>query len=194
MTQIGLAPIDPGAAADWVRGSLAHGSDLSMLITTRLPDLSMGIVIGPPSTGLQALDDFGRGIRSGDADAVVQGAVESMARAGAGTLVVEDDLARRGDAGLAVDVAFVGDRVVRWTPLNEPAVAVRLLRTGSSGYPLNAFVCLPAPTDLPLGAGYVLNESDIAVLAEKVCAVITSVYDAESFVILARANLGSITA
>lgn len=165
-----------------------------MLVTTRLPDLPVGIVIGPPSTGQQALDDLGRGMRSVDADAIVQQAVESMARAGAGTLVVEDDLARRGDSGLPVDVAFVGDRVLRWAALNdEPAVAARLLRTGSSGYPLNAFVCRPDPADLPLVAGTALNELDIAVLAEATCAVITAVYDAESFVILAAADLGTIT-
>jgi hypothetical protein len=160
----------------------------------RLSDLSEAVVIAPLQTGSVTLDDLGHGIRSVDADALVEQVVDSMSRGGAGTLVVEDDLARQGDAALPVDVAYVGDRVLRWAALTPgDRLGWRLLRTGSSGYPLNAFVCRSGPADLPLSPGRELSESDTAALADTACAVITSVYDAESFLVLGEAGLGNIT-
>lgn len=45
----------------------------------------------------------------------------------------------------------------------------------------------------PLTAGQVLSDLDVSALAETACAVVTSVYDAESFVILTAAGLGLLT-
>jgi hypothetical protein len=189
VTQIGFVAIDPDAAADWIRHSLDLGSDLSMLVGQRLRALPHAFVGGPgPATGEGW--KFGRGISTADADAAVQHLLASMARNGPQTLVVEDDLARRGDSSLTADVAFVGDRVLRWIALSEGGdAASRLLRTGSSGYPLNAFLCDRAPSELGLTAGRLLSEPDTLSVAESVFAVITTIYDAETFLILETADL-----
>ena len=90
------------------------------------------------------------------------------------------------------DVAFVGERVLRWVDLSlHPDGAARLLRTGATGYPLNAVVCMNSPDALGLAAGKVLTEIEISSLAAAACAVITSVYDAETYLVLTTAELAT---
>lgn len=178
-------------AADWARGSLAQGSELARLMTRRLPDLSGAFVVAPEGLGPVVLDDVGRGIGSRDADAAVQRVLVSMIAAGATTLVVEDDLARRGDAAIPAEAVFVGDRVLHWMALDSRAAgAARLLRTGSSGYPLNAVICRLAPGRLHLLAGRELGADDVSKVADGACALITAVFDAESYLVLAAPDLG----
>lgn len=141
--------LDSGIAQDWIRGSLAQGSLLSMVMTERLPALLVAVLMIPRYTDPGArlrLDNHGRGYSPTEVDRVAAQFFHALAACGAQTLVVEDDLARRGDQHLTGDVAFVDGRVIRWTVLEEGsnAAAVRLLRTGSSGYPLNAFVSILA--------------------------------------------------
>jgi hypothetical protein len=179
--------------ADWVQGSLAQGSGLATMMTLRLDRMETARLLAPevPGAGSVApLDDYARGIRSSDSDQVAKRVLESFAEVGVRTLVVEDDLARRGDPGLGADVAFLSDRVIRWADLAVGAVAaVRLLRTGSSGYPLNAFACWGAPVELGLEAGKTLDESRQASLVDSTCAVITSIYDAEAYLLLMSHDL-----
>ncbi len=171
VSEVDPAPIDFDRAADWVRDSLAQGSELSIRVARRLSDLSQAIVIGPTLDESQALDGQGQGISQVDADVALDRVVDALALTGAKTLVVEDDLARRGDPGLQGQVAFVGGRVLRWTDLSR-AKASRLLRTGASGYPLNAFVCRPDAVSLSLTPEREFSEADTAAFAHSVCAVI----------------------
>lgn len=190
------SPVSVELGAGWVRGSLAQGSGMAELMTRRLDKLGSAVLLSPSVQGaapVTSLDDLGRGIRSSDADQIAQRLLESFAAAGVRTLVVEDDLARRGDPGVGLDVAFVGDRVVRWADLGVGAdVAVQLLRAGASGYPLNAFACWPPSAELGLEAGVPLGERQQAALVESTCAVITAVYDAETYLVLMSRDLEAV--
>jgi hypothetical protein len=144
----------------------------------------------PGEVSITSLDDHGRGIRSSEADQIAKRVLECFAQVGVRTLVVEDDLARRGDRAIGADVAFVGDRVIRWADLEVGSVAaVRLLGTGASGYPLNAYTCWLAPIELGLEYGETLDVSQQAFLVDSICAVITSVYDAEAYLMLMSDDL-----
>jgi hypothetical protein len=119
-----------------------------MMMTRRIESFSLAWLLVPdPATAAPlVLDDSGRGIQSKDADATTQRVLQCLGRDVVKTVIVEDDLARRGDVIAGADVAFVEDRVLRWTALdNDAAGAVALMRSGSSGYPLNAFGCVATP-------------------------------------------------
>lgn len=135
------------------------------------------------------LDDFGRHIRRSDADAVLATAIQTMASNGGHLVIVEDDLARRGDPHLE-GVAYVGDRAIRWLELGEgPSLVAQLVRTGGSGYPLNAFVCGSGAGDLGLISDRVLSTEAVSVVARSVTTIISSAFDAESYVLLAVEDL-----
>ena len=193
MREIIGSPVTTELGADWTRGSLAQGSDLAASMTRRLVEFASArllIPLVPGAAPVTSLDDHGRGNRSSDADQIARRLFESFAAAGVRTLVVEDDLARRGDPGVGLDVAFVGDRVVRWANIGVGVdAAVQLLRAGASGYPLNAFACWPPSTELGLKAGVILGESRQTALVDSTSAVITSVYDAETYLVLMSRDL-----
>jgi len=128
------------------------------------------------------LDDNGRGLPSSEADEVARRLLDSAASAGKVTLIVEDDLARRGDPRVE-RATFVGDRVLRWEEVADDASnAATLLRKGSSGYPLNAYLCSGVAADLGLAPEADLSPDLQGRLAEAVVGVIVSVWDAEAFV------------
>lgn len=187
-------PIDVGSGAQWVRGSLGSGSILSTLVSKRLGDFTAARILVPEEAlaGLSGLlDDDGKGVQTSDADLVAGRVLEKFAAAGVQTVVVEDDLARRGDASLAQDVAYVQDHVLRWADLtNGPVGGAQLLRGGSSGYPLNAYACWLSPVELGLEPGRDLEEKERESIVASTCAVFVSVYDAEAFVVLMSPELG----
>lgn len=186
-------PVSTALGADWVRGSLAQGSGLARMMTRQLARLEVARVLVPEASvgPVTSLDDRGRGLRSSDADQVAGRVLESFREVGVATLVVEDDLARCGDASLGANSAFVAGSVIRWAELEVGVfAAVRLLRTGASGYPLNAFACWHAPMEVGLDAGETLDDSQQASLIDSTCAVITSVYDAEAYLVLMSRDLG----
>jgi hypothetical protein len=186
---VGIA-IDAEAAADWVRGSLAQGSFLAMLMTTRLASLSSARLLVPSTDAGEVgkLDDDGRGIRQSDVALVARRVLEHITGR-LETLIVESDVARRGDRHLSPDVAFVEDRVLRWTDLADVDEAVVLLRRGASGYPLNAYGCVDPAGDLGLRAGQTLDGDDLARVCASTCLVVVSVYDGEAFVALLNPDL-----
>lgn len=154
--------------------------------------MQIAFVVTRPTPEEPELDDVSRALSQEDVDAVVQHILRALA-AGGGTLVVEDDLARRGDR--LDGVAFVGDRVLRWADLTtDVARATRLLRLGASGYPLNAFVSRLSAGSLFLRPGQTVGEDEVRALAQSVAVVINSVYDAESFVLLATPDLTDVLA
>lgn len=184
--------VDADEATDWVRGSLAQGSALAMSMTQRLDSLPSVLLVAPEACehGLPRLDDHGRGIKMGDADLTAARLLAVLARERPTVLLVEDDLARRGDPNLDRGVAFVEDRVVRWSDIADDGdQAVALLRSGSSGYPLNAFVCHASAGQLRLEPGSKIDNEGQALIVESVQAVLVSVYDAEAFVALVAPGL-----
>jgi hypothetical protein len=179
------AAIDADEAMDWVRGSLAQGSALAMSMTQHLESLTSAWLVAPEAGQPPRLDEHGRGFKTRDVDMVAARLLAVLARDRRGVLVVEDDLARRGDRNLGQDVAFVEDRVVRWSEIADHSDrAVTLLRRGSSGYPVNAFVCRGSARQLRLEPGSEIDAGRQALIVESVRAVIVSVYDAEAFVAL----------
>ncbi|WEK61155.1 MAG: hypothetical protein P0Y60_17920 [Candidatus Microbacterium colombiense] len=131
------------------------------------------------------MSKFSQSARIGGADRFLGRVLRELSTRADGILVVDDDLARRGDPGLD-RASFIDDRVIRWGDLHsEPRDLTGLIRTGASGYPLNAFVCGSGDRQAfrpPVGP---LSESEVALLARQVQVVIHSIYDAESFLLLA---------
>jgi hypothetical protein len=187
----GRSPVSVELGVDWVRDSLAQGSGMAELMTRQLGRFSSAVLLSPSATGappVTSLDHHGRGIRSSDADQIAERLLESFAAAGVLTLVVEDDMQRRGDPAVGLEVAFVGDRVVRWADLRVGAASAgHLLR--ASAYPLNAFACWASSAELGLKAGVSLSESQQAALVGSTCAVMTAVYDAETHLVLMSRDL-----
>jgi hypothetical protein len=187
-------PIDTRSGAQWVQSSLTGGSVLSTLVSRRLGDFAVARLLAPEvvSTGIASvLDDESRGILTSDVNLLTGRVLERFALAGVRTIVVEDDLARRGDAVLDHDLAYVEDRVVRWVNLlGDPVDGVRLLRSGASGYPLNAYACWLSPGELGLESGRNLEERERESIVASTCAVLVSVFDGEAFVTLMSPELG----
>jgi hypothetical protein len=176
--------VERDTASDWVRGSLAQGSSLAMLMSRRLQMLTSARLLVHHAGGAVVLNDHGRSISSADTDAMAH---QLFARVGAEavkTLIVEDDLARRGDSSVEADVVFVEDRVLRWTGLGDAASAGALLRRGSSGYPLNAFVSREPADVLGLVPGHTLTKDEQARVVDTTELVLVSVYDAEAYLVL----------
>jgi len=190
-------PIDSESAREWARRSLAGGSGLAQAVACRLAGFRAARVLTSPDrleNQAVVLDDTGWRIPTSVADDIASRLLGKLGRACVSTLVVEDDLARRGDPHVG-GAAFAGDRVLRWEELDrDGGSAARLLRRGASGYPLNAFVCCGAAEDLGLGSGRELTAVEQENLAGSACVVIVSVWDAESYVALlspeADARLG----
>lgn len=184
-------PVESTQAADWVRGSLASGSDLALQILPRLHLFGHAHLLVPPdadyATSATGLSDHGRGRPPSESDAAAVDFLRTWSTATRGTLVVEDDLARRGDPNLEDDdIVYINDRVLRWVDLRAmtPARAVALLRSGASGFPLNAYLCVGSSEVLGLSAKRNLSVADRTVLARAVAGLITTVYDAEAFLAL----------
>jgi hypothetical protein len=187
--------ISAEAAQDWVRESLAQGSGLAALVITYLPTFTTAVLlidsVHVPSCGL-ALDNMSRSMRLSEAEALAAQFLRDVSKDCKLTLVVEDDLARRGDPNLGRVVsrqrvfspaAFVGDRVIRWAKVEEEAQdAAKLLRHGSSGYPLNAYLCRGDAAKLGLQSGAELSTMVQDGLARSVVGVLVTVWDAETFV------------
>jgi hypothetical protein len=185
-------PIATAEAVDWVRGSLAQGSMLAMYITQRLEALTSAWLVAPVVAGQQVpgLDEHGHGFSTREVDALTGKLLAALAEANVGVVVVEDDLARRGDPNLGHDVLFVEDRVLRCSEIRqESAQAASFLRRNSSGYPLNAYVCRGSAAELGLQPGVDLNAGHLALIADSTRAVIASVHDGEAYVVLLHSDL-----
>jgi hypothetical protein len=186
--------VEQEAAADWVRGSFAQGSSLAMLMSQRLGALPNAILLAPGRPpGPVILDDYSRGVRTGEADRAAQRLLELLGLETVKTLIVEDENARPGArhlGKLGPNVGFVEDRVFRWTDLNDGALpAATLLRKGSSGYPLNAFGCWAPAEDLGLSPGHTLSVTEQLGIVDATVLVIVSLYDGEAYLALVAAEL-----
>lgn len=182
-------PLDIDRATDWVRGSLAQGTTLAGLTTATLARYRSALLLAPESriwSDSIHLDDSGRGVAVVEADAVAARFLAQLREVGGRTLIVENDLARRGDALRRDESCFVEDRVLAWVELTaDVSVAASLLRRGSSGYPLNAFVSRLPALDLGLARGHQLSAEEIDVIVDSILAIVVSVFDAEAYVAVA---------
>lgn len=180
---IGTA-LQPELAVSWVRDSLKQGSSLAKTMSEILwmPGLARVLCEGPLAE--ESAYDFQRGGRvlPSDADVAAGRLLGAVRLQGVKTLVVEDDLRRRGDPNFDGGVSFLDDRVLHSRELDDPLGAVvRLLRMGSSGYPLNAFLCDRSRTELGLVDGREIGREQSAVILGATRVVIVAVYDAEAY-------------
>lgn len=177
--------VDLTQAISWVRRSLSQGGEASQVVAERLGAMAHAILLVSParvSVELGELDDSGRGLPGAEADEVAARLFGLVAMRGSATLVIEDDMRRRGDphGGRA---AFVGNRLLHWQTLTEDGVAaVRFLRTNSSGYPLNAFVVAGTSAELRFAPACELTGHDLKRLAASTLVVVASVWDNEALV------------
>lgn len=168
-------------AVPWVELSLRQGSALAHGISRQLGRYSRARLLAPAAYDVDL--SVGRGIRQSQSDAVARDFLDDLTAGAGRTLVVEDDLADRSDPGSRGHHGYVGDVVLRWTDLKGPS-ALRLLRQGSSGYPLNAYVLTHAPDELGLIASGDIAAPAVAAIIRATCCVIVSCHDAEAYVAL----------
>lgn len=137
--------VDPAHAWEWVGKSLARGTPLACLTVECLAGASFSARLLAPQEAealCDVLDRAGRRISSRAVDQVAAGFLRALSYSGATTLLVEDELAERGDPNIDIGttISFIGDRIVHWTGLEDPAAGPLLMRRASSGYPTNALV------------------------------------------------------
>ncbi|WP_292761994.1 hypothetical protein [Microbacterium sp. UBA3486] len=176
-----LVSIPVKQALDWSKESLDQGSHLARQAAGALDREPIRAYAILPQDGAAApLSEFSQSARIGDADRILGETLTRLSEL-AGILVVDDDLARRGDPGLD-DASFVDDRVIRWLDIGSASNELtHLIRIGASGYPLNAFIChSEGGRAAGLSAGP-LSRPDVLRLVSEVRVIIHSIFDAESF-------------
>ena len=191
--------VDVQEARAWVRYHLEGMSALLEQVSARLDDFgSARLLVLPEEVAELGIEDLtlnhtGRMLSQADSDELVRTALVALARRGARTFLVEDELAVRSDPrGHTDDVFFVGEAVLRSEPVHgDGAAAAGLLRRGSSGYPCDALVCAETQDRLGLHHGADLTEEAVARVAASVTAVLTSVWDDETYVLLFDARPGA---
>jgi hypothetical protein len=158
-------------------------------LAARLPHFPIAQLIAPPSSlGSQVpvLDDRSHGIAREDSDRILTSFIDDLVDRGADRLLVESDLARKGDIALPRPRAFVDDRVVSWTEREDMSDALVTLRGAWSGDYLNAFLCRLGVSAQLLNDDKELSEADTPVIADSVLAIVVSVFDSEAFVSVSR--------
>lgn len=172
------------AAADWARRSLLQGSLIAQALVHRLDEVSTASLLTRQQISRPALDNVSRALSVADSDRIASDVLRAMIRVGGKTLIVEDELARKSDPDLRGDLAFVEDRVLRWTAVQSDGdEGVRLMQTASSGFPLNAYVCRSTPAELGLIPQGSVTER-VPDIVDAVLAIFVSAHDGETYLLL----------
>jgi hypothetical protein len=188
-TSVRPIELKPGEAISWLRSSLAQGFQISEAIaaTTPFENGQIRVIAPVEATALPPLNQGGL-LSQEEANDAMSGVLAELTASGAACLVIEDALGRYGDPAVlasTLGTAWLDNRVLHWHPLDlsTTSSATNALRTGSSGYPLNAFVTTRTADALGLIDHTALEESGIDKICEALIAVIVSAFDAESFLI-----------
>lgn len=185
------SPIFLGDMSAWARDSLEQGTGIAVGLSGRVDEFTDVSVLVPESTMLVGEVDFAHsaGVTVKNADLVLEQFLEQATKGrNLQTFLVEDDLARRGDAHLTGEFAYVGERVVRWRELASGSIstAVKLVRDGSAGYPLNAFGLSQSAADLGIAPGVDLESDAVAAIIDTAQLLIVGAFDGEAFIGLVR--------
>jgi hypothetical protein len=113
--------------------------------------------------------------------------LDALIRAGARSLVVEDDLAERSDPGQpdeSIPSGFIGNRIVHWYGLEvgDGVRAVEMIMKSAS-HILNAFVSAKSVEELGLLDRQEVSESVGEEIAVSLLAIITFAFDETSFAV-----------
>jgi hypothetical protein len=185
---VGMA-VAPDAAGSWVLASLQQGSSLSAAVAAHLWKPGSARVLGANALDEASAVGFEHGGRAttSDADLAARRLFEAARSHGVKTLIVEDDLRRRGDPSLTSNVVYFGERVLHMTAIEgDVSAAVQMLRSGASGYPLNGFLCDKGQEDLGLIAGGEVDNDQAAAIVAATQIVIVAAYDAEAYLVWLR--------
>ncbi len=167
----------------WMSESLTQGSRLANQVMAHRQISVLRLVRSDERADLPSSLAAGIGSDSATADHLASVAIILERSNGGRTLVVEDEMARRGDEFLEGALCcFVDDRVLRWTDLFDPD-AESLLRCGSAGYPLNAMIMDKSDEQLGLAAGVDLDLDAIAQMVRSTTLVIVGALDGEGYVL-----------
>lgn len=197
MTAVSPVVLPEAGAAVWIRSCLENGDGLSALVLQEIHlDVGVHASLLPPTPDLKNLDFNEGGVVS--VQSANEGLAEMLRRIASAKplgLVVENDLARRLDPALpnlSLPVAYLGDRILHWRLLSseEPIVSVELLRRGASGYPTNGFL-VEAQALHGLSNHSEVDESWCRRAVRSLVGIVTTAFDAESFVLWLRAELAS---
>ena len=119
--------VDSDAAKAWVRHQFADMSVLLEHVVKRLDTFSRARALVPADVSGLLLNNTGHRFRQGVSGELAREFLSAMYLMGARTLIVEDELASKGDP--LEDVFYVGGAVLRSVSIKEDAAsAVRLLR------------------------------------------------------------------
>ena len=171
----------------WAQESLEGGSAVAECLRKQLDRFTdaqiLGPVEGPAFTARNAR--VGRQIDSDKSDLLAGEFMRDMRNYGGVILLVEDDLWTKHDGDLSGEAAFVGDTLIRWTRLDASyARAAKLLRSGASGYPTNAYVSSRDETSLQLKTGWSLSAEQVSALCSSTLALVVAAFDAEAWLAL----------
>jgi hypothetical protein len=175
--------VSASKAVEWVSDSLAQGSALAQALRPRVASAAFFVLTTDVSEGLNDFES-GKGLDSRETGALTEELLAGLAARGGHLLIVEDDLARKGDLRLPASSTYIQNRVVRWSSLEQDvASAVELLDTGASGYPLNAFVSSITAGALGLEPGVELGDTFVARASGSITHILVSAYDAETLLV-----------
>lgn len=186
--------VSTDSAIGWVRNSLERGGPFSeeVLQIWRPGPLAALFTEEASVATVQRLDfdDVGRGLRTEESRQIA--VLELAGLVGPGCyLIVEDDLGRRGDPSLGPGVLLVDDRVARAFRLarhEDVDGAAEGLFRGASGNPTNAFIVESSSAVLSEEGSIPreLSPSQVGELLAGVVAVVVSVFDAETYLMVLR--------
>lgn len=184
--------IDQVVALEWLRYSLSQGSVISPVALRVLQERkghTYSLVPDTVDTARLARPSEGGVLDACSASKALLAVLEAFAARGAKCLIVEDEVRRRKDptrsAHGKLATAFVGERVIHWSSFADVSAdsMLQVLRLGSHGYPLNAFVTSAAENELGLTIGADLDPNVGHAVINALMAVIVAAYDAETYMI-----------
>lgn len=177
---------------EWFEYQLGQGFDLAQSVLARnfLAEGSFETFVSADTPSEEV--EFPRYPDVQGGEIALAARLEQLAKQGARSVVIEDDVQRNGDPHVESPSAFLGDRVLHWREFRtgEGKAAAHAIREGAFGYPLNAFVLSKSLERLGL-RDHEQAPSDLSRhVTSSLMAVIVSAFDNTSFAMWTR-DLGS---
>lgn len=172
-----------------MESSLQEGFDLSWaVLAAQILDNGHFLLLASDEFKRNSLDLASGGVtRTNLAEEALGRFLDEIYCRGPMCVVVEDDLRVTSDPIVgrkAEPLAPIGNHVLHWCELRHGGKAcARVISTGSSGYPLNAFVSSSTAAKLSLVDRQQTVEDLPRRIVENLVAVVVAAFDAESFLI-----------
>ena len=183
--------IDVDTAREWTRSSLLRSdSEVAAVLVKRLGSFCTAKVLADVSyqKDVGNLSNVGRGL-TGSRE-VARNFLKQLAADAPRTLLVENELGRRGDPGMESRSVFMNGVPASWSELNRYGNVdpVSVITGTSSGWPLNAYVLAGPPSKYQLTLGGDLAGSEQEKVAKDTVTILSSAFDGEAFLALRGAD------